>query len=378
MNDVSILAQPVENKTLVWFESNNEYLVLEPKTAHIITQLHQGESDVRIAENLAKDLDVPYEKAIDFVIELKEELYLPKLSKKEKFENDYKDVKKPTSWGSIKHYKINEQSFQVNFENEELLSLIHPKFAHLEIDSSTTISGLFEVFFAHSFIILFVDDVFIGDWSRKEQHYFQGKFSMELIQKIHHLPESEWVGIFHASAVAKDEKSILFLGDSGNGKSTSLALLQAHGFDCLADDFVPFAKNNRHVYSFPSAISIKKTSLPTLLPFYPSLENASEFHFKSLHKIVRYLPPHNKNEIVHLPCSDLVFIKYDQNTELEFYEISKIEAFEKLIPDSWLSPIKENVACFFEWFSSVNCYQLTYSNNQKMIEKVNQLFSNDL
>lgn len=70
--------------------------------------------------------------------------------------------------------------------------------------------------------------------------------------------EDKWLGVFHASAVSNGEKAVLFLGDSGNGKSTSLALLQANGFTCLADDFVPVDAEKRAVYSFPAAISIKR------------------------------------------------------------------------------------------------------------------------
>jgi serine kinase of HPr protein (carbohydrate metabolism regulator) len=55
------------------------------------------------------------------------------------------------------------------------------------------------------------------------------------------------MGIFHASAVSNGEKSILLLDDSGNGKSTSLGLLQANGFTCLADDFIPINSYNKRV-----------------------------------------------------------------------------------------------------------------------------------
>lgn len=35
---------------------------------------------------------------------------------------------------------------------------------------------------------------------------------MELIQGVYHKKESEWMGVFHASAVSKQEKAVLFLG----------------------------------------------------------------------------------------------------------------------------------------------------------------------
>jgi hypothetical protein len=186
------------------------------------------------------------------------------------------------------------------------------------------------------------------------------------------------MGVFHASAVSDGKKSILFLGDSGNGKSTSLALLQANGFTCLADDFVPMDIEKREVFSFPAAISIKKSSLDTLLPIYPELETTAEYNFTRLNKIVRYLKPNNNNYFSHLPCNDLVFVRYEKDSDLICEKISKIDAFQQLIPDSWLSPEKENAQIFLDWFDSLNCYQLTYSKNDEMINTVSKIFENDL
>ena len=43
---------------------------------------------------------------------------------------------------------------------------------------------------------------------------------MEFIQAMYDREESELMGVFHASAVSNQQKAVLFLGDSGNGKST--------------------------------------------------------------------------------------------------------------------------------------------------------------
>tara|TARA_R110002073_G_scaffold293194_2_gene458782 strand:- start:60220 stop:60507 length:288 start_codon:yes stop_codon:yes gene_type:complete len=64
------------------------------------------------------------------------------------------------------------------------------------------------------------------------------------------------------------------------------------------------------------------------------------------------------------PCKTLIFIQYDNNVEFECKEISKLTAFENLIPDSWIS--------------SLSCYQLTYSNNELMIDSVRELFKDDI
>jgi hypothetical protein len=378
MKNTTALYKVIEDKTITWFENGNEYVVLENTTADILKRLNKGISVPEIAAVLSKKLAVPLDKTIDLILELEKKFFTKNTSKTSELDNDHKEIKRPKNFEFTKYYKINNSVFKVSYLSEKELSFVHPKFAHLVIDRITEFQNEFEVFINHNFIFLYVNTLFIGSWSNKDIHYFQGKFSMEFIQKIHQKEESEWLGVFHASAISNGKKSMLFLGDSGNGKSTSLALLQANGFTCLADDFVPMDAKKQEVYSFPAAISIKKNSLETLLPMYPELATTAEYNFTRLNKIVRYLKPNNDDFFAHLPCKDLVFIKYEKNAELSCKEISKIDAFQQLVPDSWLSPKKENAQIFLDWFKKLNCYQLTYSNNEKMIETVTKIFNDDL
>ena len=374
MKKMNILYKVFDNKTISWLETKNEYLVLENTTADILNKLNSKTPIKEIAETLSQKLDVPVEKVIDFILELEKKFFDENVSKELDLINNDRDIKKPKDFEFIKYYKINDIVFKVSFLSDKELNYIHPKFEHLVVENVTEFQNEFIVFINQNHIFLYVNDKLISSWTRNDIHYFQGKFSMELIQKIHQKQEEEWLGVFHASAISNGKKSMMFLGDSGNGKSTSLALLQANGFTCLADDFVPIDAKKQEVYSFPAAISIKKNSLETLLPIYPELEISAEYNYKRLNKIVRYLKPNNDNFFTHLPCNDLVFIKYEKDSELICKKISKIDAFQQLIPDSWLSPIKENAQVFLDWFDGLNCYQLTYSENEKMIATVNNLF----
>lgn len=377
-NNTYFLHKPIEDKTLVWFENRNEYLVLENTTADILKRLSKGVSVHNIAGALSKKLDIPLEKTIDFILDLEHNFFNKEKPNYTKLINDYRDVKYPKKFEFIKYYQINNKIVKVSYLSEKELSFVHPKFNHLSIENTVSFDYQFDVFINTNYIFLYVDNDFIGAWNNKEIHYFQGKFSMQLIQKIHQKEENKWMGVFHASAVSNEKKSILFLGDSGNGKSTSLALLQANGFTCLADDFVPIDLEKQEVYSFPAAISIKKSSLETLLPIYPELQTTAEYNFTRLNKIVRYLEPNNNNFFAHKPCNELIFIKYEKDSELICEKISKVDAFQELIPDSWLSPLKENAEVFLNWFASLTCYKLTYSVNSEMIATVNKIFNNEL
>ncbi len=374
----NFLYKALENKTIVWFDNRNEYLILEHTTADILKTISKGTTVNEIAKTLSKRLSVPLEKSIEFILELEKKFFAQEKSEKVEIANNFMDTKRPKDFEFIKYYKINNIVFKISFLSDIELSFVHPKFAHLVIDEVPDFRNEFEVFINHNYIFLYVNNIFIGSWDNSNIHYFQGKFSMELIQKIHQKEENDWLGVFHASAISNGKKSMLFLGDSGNGKSTSLALLQANGFTCLADDFVPVDAQKQEVYSFPAAISIKKSSLETLLPVYPELETSSEYNFKRLNKIVRYLKPNNNDFFAHLPCHDLVFIKFEKDAKLICKKISKIDAFQQLVPDSWLSPKKENAQIFLDWFEGLNCYQLIYSNNEEMIKTVTKIFNNEL
>jgi hypothetical protein len=56
----------------------------------------------------------------------------------------------------------------------------------------------------------------------------------------------------HASAVAIDNRGVLFVGDAGAGKSTTAAAFARLGYAVLSDDIVPIAETGGHPLAYPS------------------------------------------------------------------------------------------------------------------------------
>ena len=372
-----LLTKTIEDKRYLWLEGTNQYVVLEHEAFTVVNKLINGVLTKTIAIHLETTLSVPFEEALKFVKELEERVLNSSITVQEKSIIELSKVIIPDNFKIITTYKAHNTFIKVSYKSDLEASHIHPKFAHLETETANKEID-FKVFTANDKIYLAINNKVKHGWPKEEIHYFQGKFSMEFIQAMYHKEESEWMGVFHASAVSNQQKAVLFLGDSGNGKSTSLALLQKHGFQCLADDFVPVAATNKEVYHFPAAISVKNSSLQTLAPLYPLLNDTKEYHLKRLNKRVRYLPPNYTDTQTHLACRDLVFIKYQKDVALSFSKISKQKAFEQLVPDSWLSPKKENAATFLEWFATLNCYQITYSQTNEMVASVTKIFNDDV
>ena len=254
---MDLIFKQLEDKTIVWFSYNNQYVVLENITASILKKINENVYAEDIEKYVSIQLNVPIEQSSEFILDLKQQFFNNEESKELEKLEDYSTVKIPKNLKYIKFYEINNVVFKVEFSNEFEVLLIHPKFAHLEINQKKH-QHCFVVFSKNKKLFLSVNNTIIKHWSENDIHYFQGKFSMEVIQIIHKKTEDNWMGVFHASAIGNSDKAVLFLGDSGNGKSTSLAILQANGFICMADDFVPMDATNQEVYNFPSAISIKK------------------------------------------------------------------------------------------------------------------------
>ncbi|CAL2084640.1 hypothetical protein [Tenacibaculum dicentrarchi] len=375
-----ILKKQIEGKSVLWLQNKNQYIVIEHVVAQIITLLNNNFSNKEIAHTLADKITVPEQELIDFIQDISENI-LSENKTDSKNNSNTIILNIPQEFEYHYYYKMNTVILKVSFLSDYEKYLVHPKFAHLEIENpenSFKETHHYKVYSTENHISFSIDNQIIDTWNLNEVHYFQGKFSMKIVEHIHRKEEAEWLGVFHASAISNGKESMLFLGDSGNGKSTSLALLQANDFTCLADDFVPIDAEKNHIYSFPSAISIKKNSLPTLLPIYPELETSAEYNFERLGKIVRYLIPNNTDYQQHLPCKALIFIKYKKNSDLQITKISKLNAFEQLVPDSWLSPIPKNAEKFMNWFEKLPCYQLTYSDNKKMIATVHKIFNDEL
>ena len=370
-----IITKKLEDKEIVWFQEANRYLLVEQTAANIINDLYYKEDPKSIATKLNNKIDIPIDVALELIQKIKNDIVIPNTIGY-KVEETNLSYKIPEKFSFEKFYLINSKIFKVFFSNEFELSLIHPKIAHLEVKQHSITDFTFQVFNYSKKTFLILDSKLIGSWSVEDIHYFQGKFSMKIIECIYEKEEKDWMGVFHASALNYNKNTLLILGDSGNGKSTSLALLQAQGFQCIADDFVPIDISKK-IHTFPAGISIKKNSLPVLLNYYPELKNSAEYHYSRLNKTVRYLPPKNINYHEKNLCKALIFIKYDSKTDFEISKISSLEAFEKLVPDSWISPIPKNATTFLEWFEKLPCYQLTYSNNKKMYAAVKDIFEKE-
>jgi len=372
-NQKKLLSFSVGKKSVIWISTTNKYVVAEPLAAEILEAIQNGNPINQIVADCAVRYEISEEVARPLVMELAEQWKVLGLPEPASRKNSEKSIRqKEIVPFSVKYYQINGVIFFVEYETLFAEQINHPKFGHLEVEASENFDHRFQVFDDGTEFSLWVNNKFIGKWKRTEGHFASGKFSMQVIEKIYGKDESQWIGVFHAAGISNGKNCAMFFGESGSGKSTLSALLMAAGFDVLSDDFLPVENESAQVFRFPAALSIKKKAYDLVTSLFPDLKNAEEHKNPELKKTFRYLAPENRT-LDGVPCKALVMVKYDSSVDFQMVKLEADEALTHLIPDSWIHPSEANARKFVQWFTGLEHYRLTYSNNEKMVSAVNEL-----
>jgi hypothetical protein len=278
----------------------------------------------------------------------------------------------------IHHYKLGNQQITFSFESLDFEYYIHPLIGHLETTKKKGESSLFELFAHQESIIFRFNGEVKGIWTSNETNLVKGMIFMYLINVIYGKTEEDWLMTVHASAITNGRKTILFSAAPGNGKTTMAALLQAHGFRLISDDFVPIDREFQHAHPFPIAMSVKEGSMKILALHFPELEQ-KQLNFISPEKSVRYLATGNKDELIEnvFPVKEFIFIKYDPSVDFTLERLDSLIGFRLLLDQSWVPPVEGNAEILFEKILPKSFYRLTYSNNEKALKAITNLFEND-
>ena len=238
------------------------------------------------------------------------------------------------------------------------------------------VAKVFRMYQKNNALFLRAGNEILGQWTMKELHLFKGKLFLHCLNTLYQREEQDWLAMLHASAVSDGKSALLLAGNSGDGKSTALSILLGSGLKYITDDFVPLDAAQSFVFPFPVAISVKEGAFGTVEEFFPELKDIPKRAFKTKGESIKYLsPPKNSQDFFDgKPVKGIVFVEYKPGAKVELKEISKSEAFYRIVTESWVSPDRKNVALFLNWFKEMPCYKLSYSDNYAMVQKVSDLF----
>ena len=369
------LTKRIESKEVLWFKRANKYLVFDPQFHQLFKKFNK-ESFENVEKYLISELELSRSEISDLhhsFLTIKK-----KLSFKTSPLEHKKKILIPKKWAYTFTYLVYGFYIKINYSSSYVKELMHPKFAHLQSKSVRKQKAVIDVIEQGENLFLRLDNKEVEFRNKTEAHFLQGKFALLLLNITHTKVDSNWMAVLHASAVFKNNKALVFLGESGSGKSTATTLLSLNGYKLLADDFVPVESGSNKAYSFPAAISIKEHMLAYLESFFPQL-NKSELRYKNEAVNYKYLYLTKlQSKPKCLPIKALVFIKHKKGVEASFKQIKVLKALEYLIPDSWISSNEQNVKSFLDWIEKTPSYQLEYSNSEDLLEISQKIMDDDL
>ncbi len=271
--------------------------------------------------------------------------------------------------------KMGNKIITVRYQNEYLEFSLHPLFAHLEVAEKQKPEHLIELFENSRLYFFRYNGKVVNAFRKKDMEYFSGSVKQQIYSVIYGKDFNYWMMTFHASGVVQNGRAVLFSAAGGAGKSTISAMLKAHGYGYLSDDFIAAGKTGK-VYPFPAAISVKEGAAKRLSELYPVLKETN-LQVAFTGKKVKYLPVHNEAEIeaAPYPVKALVFVNYSHSAPFVFEEVEKREALQLLLKETWVNPVPENVSRFFAWIEETRFFRLQYSLPGQALEATQKLFS---
>ena len=352
------------NLFLLWFEKPNRYVIISESQKEIIDLFNKCDNINSFSNNsnILTSTKI-FEELTNLGIDLfssTESVAVPDKS----IEIEFNDFNYSISI-EILNRKI---TFFSNNKNDLFFFTSHLHHKQSNFDFADT---EFHVYFSKNKIFLYVNKEFCSQWSRNEYHLFQGKLDTLILSSVHQIEENDWLGIFHASALVKNNKSTMLIGDSGNGKSTASLILSKNSYGLLCDDICAVSRNGS-ICIYPNAVSVKSSAIEKVNEYYDKSEFISSI--KNFKGEIKYVYPMNqtKNLKHNYPIENIIYVKFSKKNKLKKVGLKKI--IETIVNQSWLSPKKETPNFLTKLLVSTNFYELEYMDDSFLVNSFNKIY----
>lgn len=378
---IPFIKKKIGHSYLVWFQNSNLYLQLEEPAWFVFTKTTKRYKPDTIAKEFSVRYDISPGESLAFVKDIRREIDKMNQAdvvqdKKKKFSADLSAFTFVPY--AVHRYRLGNKLIAFSFQNRLFEHYLHPLICHFETTEENNGISLFELFAFQERIVFRFNGEVKGTWTKDETHLVKGLIFMFLINVIYDKTDADWLMTVHASAITNGKKTILFPAPPNHGKTTIAALLQDRGYKLISDDFVPIDRISFMAYPFPIAMSVKQSSMDLLASIFPALEQ-KPLNYISPGKSVRFLPPGDSSDFAKdaFPVQEFVFIKYDKEVDFCWEKLDPLKAVKLLLDQAWITPTKGNAKLLFDRILQTSFYKLTYSNNQKALEAITNLFDHD-
>lgn len=183
--------------------------------------------------------------------------------------------------------------------------------------------------------------------------------------------------LLHASAVARDGRSVIMSGESGSGKSTLAALLGEGDWRYMGDEFTFIDPGSGNALAFPRAASLKNEAIAAVTArvdaarFGPLLAGTPKGDIRHL------IPPPEAVAAMHEPARPalLLFPRYGGDSSIE--PMGEGEAFVRLTEAStnYVALGEAGFAALTRMVRDTPAFAISYPDSATGIALVEQLWA---
>jgi hypothetical protein len=137
----------------------------------------------------------------------------------------------------------------------------------------------------------------------------------------------------HAAALESPKGTVLLVGPSGCGKTTIAALLNAHGWPCIADDVVLIDSRPRQIRGLPLAYAVKPGSWPVIARARPSLDGLQRYQRPDA-KTVKYLCPASIAAHGGALAAAILFPRFAEGASASLSPVSHVDALVAILGEA--------------------------------------------
>jgi hypothetical protein len=383
------VAKRTGDSHVVWFQESNRWVEFKEPAWFIYSLIEKKTAESKIKDQLINRYELPETEAKRFLQEVIEGIRvseipsgnLPPGETENSEYNSYIFNRRTT-----RHYIMNNRHISITYGSALLEYYIHRPLSHLEAKTGKKGAAQFELFEIsddkNRYVLRYNKTGAPPAKVYSEPGMLKHKLYTEITSCIYGVPPEEWMSFIHASAITNGKEAILLSSSSGSGKSTMAAMLQSemaikmgHGQFFMSDDFVPVDAKEKKVHVFPAALSVKEGSFSVISQFYDPAADADSGFSQLASRQIRYLRPRFQDNIYQpRPVKAIVFLKRDEDISFKMEKLQITSALSLFHQEAWVSHNPGHAQAFIDWFVTLNCYRLEYSDNIKAIEAISDLF----
>ena len=380
-NKYPLVIQQFEDVWAVWFKKSRSFLLLAEPAFMVLQHFLLGKRKIEIRNEIISnygDAETDINTFVNEIIQYIRQYNNPKTHVQVSKKKEAMTEPRISDFKFSRNYRFGSIVLSIDYQDDWMQHLIHPSFMHHETGDLSKPENHIQCYRTGNFIILTRNNRIIEAFDLNSVEYYKGAVSQLVYSILYKKRFSGWMCTLHASGIHHNNKAFIFSAAAGSGKSTTSAILKANGLDYISDDFIA-ATADGNVYPFPASISVKDGSFKVLSGYYPELGD-KVLEKAATGKMVRYLPANNFTKIYKngIPVSSFIFVNFKPESRLEINPVTKKEALQFLLKETWVNPSTEYVTAFFEWVEKTNFYSMTYSDNVKMINSIKKMIGYDV